>query len=117
MREMFKLPEAKIQALRIPKGWTVKHNNLREINPKTLKQDDDKWFYFTQDLLQLEHQEKSILLDLGWYPDVTPEGEFQVQIIQNGNWEQPIRQFTSNDLHEIVKSIEDVLNQITNNRF
>lgn len=58
MRKILGLPETKLQALRIPNGWTVEHNSLREINPKYLHKDDEKWLYFTQDLLRFCHQKK-----------------------------------------------------------
>jgi hypothetical protein len=42
-----------------------------------------------EDLLQVEYP-GAILLDLGWYPACSRDGQFQVRVIRNFSWEAPI---------------------------
>lgn len=42
-----------------------------------------------EDLLQVEYP-GDILLDLGWYPACSQQGQFQVRVIRNFRWETPI---------------------------
>ena len=106
-----------LQAFRIPPGWTVIQHQLMNIEPEKLDKNDDKWlFIFVEDILQietyferkinkkLEHQQ--LIIDLGWYPDGKPSGNFRLVAILNSNWESPLLQFTSRSKKEIVKTLE-----------
>jgi len=42
-----------------------------------------------EDLLQVEYP-GDILLDLGWYPASSRQGQFQVRVIRNFSWDAPI---------------------------
>lgn len=42
-----------------------------------------------EDLLQIEYP-GDILLDLGWYPACSRDGQFQVRVIRNFSWDAPI---------------------------
>lgn len=42
-----------------------------------------------EDLLQVEYP-GDILLDLGWYPACSQQGQFHVRVIRNFSWEAPI---------------------------
>lgn len=50
MRRNIKLevPVFNIHPLRITEGWIVRYNNFREIDPKKLETEDDRWFMFTE---------------------------------------------------------------------
>ncbi|CAH8713345.1 hypothetical protein M5W83_26685 [Paenibacillus thiaminolyticus] len=115
MRQFVKLdvPKLNIHAMRIPTGWSVNKNNFWEIDPCNLDPDDDIWFMFTDSLLQLHHQKKSITLDMGWRPDFLPEGNFLVVILINEDWDKPIERFESNNYIEVIEFIETKLLEIT----
>ncbi|GED01423.1 hypothetical protein P8907_13870 [Bacillus atrophaeus] len=115
MRKIKKMPEVNLQALRIPKGWTINQNSFREIDPKNLAPEDEKWLFFSQDLLQLTYSRKNYMVDLGWYPDADAEGNYQLIMVQDENWEQPVYEFQSVSHIEIVKNIELILNRVANN--
>ncbi|MGE8069733.1 hypothetical protein [Pseudomonas sp. NPDC089569] len=42
-----------------------------------------------EDMLQVEYP-SSLLLDVGWYPSFDPNGSFQVRVIKNYDWSQPV---------------------------
>lgn len=115
MRKYVKLdvPKVNIHPLRITEGWKVQYNKFWEIDPKTLESNDDRWFMFTDCLLQLHHEKASITLDLGWSPDISPEGHYLVLIVKDSDWQNPIREFTSNDYKKVIEFIEVSVDQIT----
>ncbi|GAA0137040.1 hypothetical protein YSY43_38810 [Paenibacillus sp. YSY-4.3] len=107
------VPKLNIHPLRIPAGWSVSKNNFWGIDPHNLDPDDDIWFMFTDSLLQLYYQKKSIILDMGWKPDISPEGSFLVLILINEDWDKPIDRFESKNYAEVIEFIETKLLEIT----
>lgn len=110
----------RLQPLRIPGGWTVMFHKLEDLEPEELPPEDRDWlFLFTQDILYLytdvkrkrNHQiEKQRLgIDLGWYPDGDPAGCFCLRAVLNGNWEQPLLEFSSRSKKEVAEKLEQWL--------
>jgi hypothetical protein len=97
------------QPLRIPGGWSVDHNELRQLEPSQLGAEDPLWCFFTEDLLQLREVHRGFLLDVGWYPDSRPEGHFRAVLIRNQDWAHPLRTYETHALPELVQKIEDWL--------
>lgn len=112
-----------LQPLRIPGGgWTVEYNKFENIEPGELSEQDEIWHYaFTEDILLIQNTLKykrngkiayqKLSLDLGWYPDGEPNGEFRLVAILNDNWENPLLQFKSRRKDSIAKMIEQWLFQ------
>ncbi len=103
----------KLQPLRIPIGWTVKYNKLKNIEPNELEHDDKSWLFdLTEYILHLEliHKnklkDKSIRIDLGWYPDGDINGSFKAVAIVDKNWERPILEYSTRSKKKIVEVIE-----------
>lgn len=106
-----------LQPLRIPPNWTMKLNKLEDIDPETLPLDDENWlFAFNEDILFLESkisrkqgdqtEEQTFIIDLGWYPDGDPSGNFILQAVLNNDWNDPLMKFSSRNKDEIVKTLE-----------
>ncbi|MFP7691691.1 hypothetical protein ACLH26_02470 [Bacillus subtilis] len=111
------VPKANIHPLRITQGWKVNYNHFVEIDPRTLEPNDDSWFLFTDSLLQLYHEQSSITLDLGWVPDISPEGNYLVLLVKDNDWEDPIKEFSSDDYKKVILYIEYHLKQVTTTRW
>lgn len=105
----------KLQPLRISNGWEVSYNKFLEIDPNDLKEDDDIWIHFTQDILQMKYVFKEIYLtlDLGWYPETEFDGTYRLEIIKDQDWINPLETFESRSKKEIVEKIEELLYQIS----
>ena len=87
------------------------------IEPEKLNKNDDKWLtMFVEDILQIERhlkrkinkkvEQQKLIIDLGWYPDSEPSGNFRLVAILNNNWEFPLLQFTSRSKKEILETLE-----------
>ena len=112
-----KLKDGPLQSLKIPTGWTVTWNQFYDIEPNSNiyldgLPDGDVWELFLQDLLQLKHFNKNIILDLGWTPEANPEGSYLLQVIADEDWSTPIVVYKSKNKSEVVGKIDDLLLKI-----
>jgi len=112
-----KLKDVPLQSLEIPTGWTVTWNQFYDIEPNSNiyldgLPDGDVWELFLQDLLQLKHFNKNIILDLGWTPEANPEGSYLLQVIADEDWSTPIVVYKSKNKSEVVGKIDDLLLKI-----
>ncbi|WP_311295165.1 hypothetical protein [Paenibacillus sp. MER TA 81-3] len=105
-------PTLKLQPFRIPSSWKVDYNTFIELDPKILNRYDDKWINFTEDLLQISHTRYKILLDVGWYPEGDPNGEYGLELIKDHDWGNPLESYSTNSKDEIVAKIEQLLWQV-----
>lgn len=96
----------KLQPLRIPSGWEVTYNTFLEIDPSNIKQDEEWFMIFTESLFQAIHKSRNILIDLGWYPEGDPKGNFGIELIKNYEWEKPLESINSKDKDEIIEKLE-----------
>ncbi|WP_396335470.1 hypothetical protein [Bacillus sp. IG6] len=103
--------------LRIPQGWTVSYNKLIDIDPDQLEEDSDDWFNFTSSLLQLEHKESRLILDVGWYEDIEPSGTFYVLLIKNLDWENPLEDMDTRRPEKLVSQIEAILQNAAEQKY
>lgn len=106
-----------LQPLRIPPHWTMELNKLEDIDPETLTPEDESWLYaFNEDILYMSSkvsrkrndktEEQTFIIDLGWYPDGDPSGNFVLQAVLNEDWLNPLMKFSSRSKDEIVKTLE-----------
>ncbi|MBA2943747.1 hypothetical protein HZF08_36345 [Paenibacillus sp. CGMCC 1.16610] len=92
-----------IQPIRLLGGWMVEFNNFYECEPDNC---DDFAAYFVEGLLQITNNEYNLVLDLGWYPNSDKNGTYELFLIKDYNWENPLEYFQSRNTKEIVDKIE-----------
>jgi hypothetical protein len=115
--------------LRIPAGFAVCYNKFHDVEPEA---DEDgfivNWHYFTEDLLQIKKMnlvkgewvipgkgQESLIIDLGWYPDSSAEGEY-VLLSVNEEWDI-LKEKRSRDRFEIKETLEAWLSLIYEQKF
>ncbi|MGM0949762.1 MAG: hypothetical protein ACQEWT_13150 [Bacillota bacterium] len=104
--------------LKIPAGWTVDYITLKDTDPKTLEANDDAWLFdFNQDLLQISHKTKNLLLDVGWYPEGDPTGSYGIELIKNEDWENPIEDIMCRELKELIKQLDNIFMKEIKNEY
>lgn len=104
--------------LKIPEGWTIDYNTLKDTNPITLGAEDEAWLFdFNQDLLQISHKTKNLLLDVGWYPEGDPTGSYGIELIQNQDLEHPLEDVMCEDPNELVKQLDRIFMKELNNEY
>ena len=107
--------------LEIPHGWAVLYNAFSRIEP--IIQDgvivNDQ--YYQQNLLlisQLKHTDagwnidpQGIRFDVGWYPESSPDGAFQLVVLQ-ADWENIIIRLKSKNRDVIAEAINNFMNVV-----
>lgn len=69
--------------LEIPNGWTINHNIFTEACPeKFLSEDYEYRWEFNENILQIVNISRKKILDLGWYPEFCPSGEYCIMLIE-----------------------------------
>ncbi len=105
-----------LQPLRITGGWDIIQNKFLNLEPSEIVDEDDRlWFHFTEDILQLRHKSRNIVIDMGWYPDIEPTGNYRIVAIKDEDWETPLDRFESRSKEEITAKIEQLIKQYSQN--
>ena len=113
-----RLRDIPFQPLQITTGWTVAYNEFKNVEPYSdIKveglPDDDVWELFLQDLLHLEHKFYGIAIDLGWTPEADPNGSYELTVIKNKDWNNPLFHYESKNKDDIVEKINHWLRRVT----
>jgi hypothetical protein len=58
-----------------------------------------------EDLAQVEYP-GGIVLDVGWYPEFSKEGEFVVTLVKNADWDRPLMQHRCATINALQRSID-----------
>lgn len=104
--------------LKIPADWTVDYITLKDTDPKTLEANEDAWLFdFNQDLLQISHKTKNLLLDVGWYPEGDPAGSYGIELIKNEDWENPLEDIMCTELKELIKQLDYIFMKEMKNEY
>lgn len=107
--------DVRLQPLRIPTGWLVHFNNgLWEIDPVIeLIPEEDRWWIFKQDMLQMNHSRFNRVLDLGWYPEGDlVVGHYRLVVYEGDFRGRLVHQFDTRDRLELVREIERLLAEV-----
>ena len=90
-----------IDELRIPNGVIVYNDfGIDESVPFS-----DQWYRYKEDILQIKFGD-SFILDVGWYPECEPEGNFVVRAIKNEDWWPSFAKESARNLSELKQAIE-----------
>ncbi|HBE18110.1 MAG TPA: hypothetical protein DEG17_08440 [Cyanobacteria bacterium UBA11149] len=116
-----KLQDILLQSLRIPTGWTVDWNQFYDVEPDADfliegLPNGDVWELFLQDLLQLKYSSSNLILDLSWIPEADPNGTYQLELILNEDWVNPLITFQSRNKNEIVNKINRLLLEVVSGK-
>ncbi|WP_026972030.1 hypothetical protein [Aliagarivorans marinus] len=116
MEQIADLSKLKLQPLRIPAGWSVDYNaSFWEIDPNpSLIPEDERWWVFNEDMLQMRHAAHDYMLDLGWYPEGDFEtGAYRVVLLEHDFLGKEVVCFTTQNRMELVDKIESLLLQVS----
>jgi hypothetical protein len=65
--------------VRIPlTGWHVVRNDLRDLEPLALPAHDERWRWFTEELLHLRREATGETVTIGWSPPRDPDGRYVI---------------------------------------
>ena len=93
-----------LQPLRLQAGWKIEYNNFSEYDMEIHGESNS--FELNEDLLQLCHEKRGLVIDLGWYPAHDPNGNYILMLVKDYKWDCPLEYVSSKSKAEIVACIE-----------
>lgn len=89
----------------------ITYNDLY-IDP--IKSHNEQIYALKEDLIQINFENKNIVIDVGWYPEFDPKGSFTIKVIQDSNWEKPLFEKKTKNVEELYKILNEEVNKIDN---
>lgn len=112
----------KLLPLKIPSGWAVIHNSFGDEDPIVQEGVIVNDEFYNEDLLSIEPlsfketnwivETTGYLIDLGWYPEADPEGNFKLVLLKD-DWDNIVASIESSDRYVIHAAIEKMFDLIT----
>ena len=104
--------------IRVPAGWKIHSYRLQDVQPSEVLKiegypNTKGWLIFDSELLFFEYEKRNLILDMGWFPQSDPNGEFILRIIKNEKWSEREIICETRDLNEITSVIEDTMLKIS----
>jgi hypothetical protein len=90
----------------------VSYNNaFYEMDPDpAVVPEQDRWWLFKQDMLQMRHAGANWMLDLGWYPEGDLLNEAYGLVVHKGDFHGPeLHSFSTRSRIAVVTKIERLL--------
>ncbi|WP_318640212.1 hypothetical protein [Flavobacterium ardleyense] len=105
--------KVELQRLKIPSGCKINKNEFFTYDPATEYSEEKSDLYLLEDLLQIVFKYSNLVIDLGWYGDASNnDGEFIIKVVENKNWEKPLRTKSSKSQKTITAELEKILMEI-----
>ena len=69
-----------------------------------------------EDLLQISFCGGQYLLDAGWYGAATPHGQFAVMLVENQDWEHPLRKEYTREISRLPALLQECIDWLWHTR-
>jgi hypothetical protein len=104
----------KLQEIDFPIDCEINTHDFYDYEPELSFTAANSLQYLSEDLLSCAFPADHLVIDLGWYGDITKnEGEFKIQIIQSQNWDNPVNVIFSKSADEIKTLLNKILQYYT----
>lgn len=105
------------QKLYIPKECVIVKDEFMNYEPQIHYSEKLHLTHLTEDLTQIQFVKLGIVVDLGWYGDITTKnGQFVIYVIKDSNWNEPVRKVSSKFQREITKEFNKLVKEVENLR-
>jgi hypothetical protein len=105
--------EIELQKIELPKcGKFVKHE-FYTYDPENDFTEEKNLFYLKEDLLQIEFEKLNLIIDLGWYGEISKNnGNFKIFVVENQDWENPRKVEVSSSQKKIFEKLSAIIEEI-----
>lgn len=69
---------------------------------------EDQLYELTEDLLQIEYK-NGLVLDIGWYPEMDPNGCLKVYLIKDADWYSPLICLAARSEQEMEEALKEAV--------
>lgn len=114
------MDRSELQKCEIPSNdkWVVTQNHILTITAEEAKHVtgfSEGWviwdLYFLQDMFHAVSTDKMYVIDVGWYPEGSPEGHYYLVLIERNpneniyNWNEPLVEYETRSLDQLLSKI------------
>ncbi|MCX6929233.1 MAG: hypothetical protein NT154_39345 [Verrucomicrobia bacterium] len=107
--------------LNIPQGWHTSKDHLSE---RVLASEEPPfglgWEEFNEELIFVTSSRCSLAVDLGWYPDYSPEGQFRIEVVDSDDlattYASLLREFATRSVWAAKQKMEEWMEEFHANR-
>jgi len=111
------MPSQRLFKLTTPHDWGA---SLDVLSGRFLSSDDPpfglSWEELMEDLVFVSSESLGRGIDLGWYPDRSPDGQFVIQLVDladlTGTYAKPIREFRTRSAWEAKRQMETLMRDL-----
>ena len=106
------MPSHRLFKLNSPQGWTTTKDHL---SGRLLASDEPpfglSWKDLNEEMIFVASSRCSLGIDLGWYPDYSPEGQFRIEVVDLSNcaatYAKPVREFATRSVWAAKQKLEE----------
>lgn len=116
LMELTSWAQPELQPFAFPSGWYIHWNHFTTRDPLQMSAIDwEKERGLVEDLALYEYWNGAIrwTIDIGFYSENSPEGEFGCYLLKDHEWETPIGEFHSLSQREVVVTVQRWINKIS----
>ena len=111
------MPGHRIFKLSTPQGWEASKDSL---SGRFLASEEPpfglSWEDLTEEMIFVASSRCSLGIDLGWYPDYSPEGQFRIEVVDLNNcaetYAHPLREFATRSVWAAKQKMEDWMEEL-----
>ena len=115
------MPSQPLFKLNIPLGWNTSKDHL---SGRVLASEEPpfglSWEDLNEDMIFVTSSRCSLAIDLGWYPDYSPEGQFRIEVVDSDNlaatYAKPLRAFATRSVWVAKLKMEDWMEELHANQ-
>ena len=111
------MPSHQLFKLNSPEGWNTTKDHLSgrvlasEAPPFGLS-----WEDLTEEMIFVTSSRCALGIDLGWYPDYSPEGQFRIEVVDLDNlaatFARPLREFATRSVWAAKQKLEEWMTEL-----
>jgi hypothetical protein len=111
------MPSKRLFKLNIHQGWNASKDHL---SGQLLAAEEPPfglgWEELTEEMIFVASSRCSLGIDLVWYPDYSPEGQFRVEVVDLNHcaatYAKPLREFTTRSVWAAKQKLEDWMEEL-----
>ncbi len=111
------MPRQRVFKLNIPQGWNVAKDHL---SGRVLASEEPpfglSWEDLNEEMIFVTSSRCALAIDLGWYPDYAPDGQFRIEVVDLDNltatYAEPVREFATRSVWTAKQKMEEWMEEL-----
>jgi hypothetical protein len=111
------MPSQRLFKLNIPQGWNTSKDHL---SGRVLASEEPpfglSWGDLNEEMIFVTSSRCSLAIDLGWYPDYPPDGQFRIEVVDTDDlvatYAKPLREFATRSVWAAKQKIEEWMEEL-----